>query len=110
VVSTLASTSPYPSPVLLTSTVFPFGISTAIPPLTVSGIKLYNQRDSINEPTAHAHTAIPIETVTNKVGTRTRTAAPIQKSEKRKAVMKEKRTVARTKEANRAMGVKDRRS
>ncbi len=63
----------------------------------------------MNDPTAQAQTAIPSETVTNKVGTRTRRAAPIQKREKIRAAMKEKRTVARTKDANRAIGVKERR-
>jgi len=90
--------------------VFPFGISTAIPPLTLRGIMLYSQRETRNDPTSHAQTAMPIETETNKVGINSSRAAPSQKREKRRAVTKEKRIVARTKDAKRAIGVKEMRS
>jgi hypothetical protein len=52
--------------------------------------------------------AMPSETVTKRVGRSTSSAAPIQKREKRRAVTKDKRIVAIEKEANRAMGVKER--
>jgi hypothetical protein len=44
------------------------------------------------------------------VGTRTSSATPIQKREKRRAVMKERRRRPSTKERKRARGVKERRS
>jgi hypothetical protein len=51
---------------------------------------------------------MPSETVTKSVGTRRRSAMPIQKREKRRAVMKERASVPRAKARNRAMGVNER--
>ena len=104
----MALTSSNPSPVLLITTVLPFGILTSMPPLKLTGIILYVHRAIKNEATAHTHTAMPSETVTKRVGTRTSKAAPIQKSEKRRAVTKERRIVAIEKEAKRARGVNER--
>lgn len=53
---------------------------------------------------------MPSDTVTKSVGTSTNSAAPIQNRLKSSAVMKLKSTVAITKEAKSAMGVKERRS
>jgi hypothetical protein len=69
---------------------------------------LYAHRAIRNELTAHIQMAMPSETVTKRVGRSTSSAAPIQKREKRRAVTKDKRIVAIEKEANRAMGVKER--
>lgn len=44
-----------------------------------------------------------------RVGTRTKSAMPIQKREKRRAVMKERASVPSAKARNRATGVKERR-
>jgi hypothetical protein len=44
------------------------------------------------------------------VGTRTRSAMPIQKREKRRAVMKERARAPSTNERKRATGVKERRN
>jgi hypothetical protein len=46
----------------------------------------------------------------NKVGTRTRSATPIQKSEKTAAVMKERRIVPTAKETKSRRGVAEKRS
>jgi hypothetical protein len=81
-----------------------------MPPLTLTGIILYAHRVTRNELTAQIQTAIPSDTVTNSVGTSTKSAAPIQNRMKSSAVMREKRIVPRAKEAKSARGVKERRS
>jgi hypothetical protein len=60
--------------------------------------------------TAHIQTTIPSDTVMKSVGTRTRSAMPIQKREKRRAVMKERARAPSTNERKRATGVKERRN
>ena len=69
---------------------------------------MYTHRAIRNELIAHIQIAMPSETVTKRVGTSTRSAVPIQKSEKKRAVTKDKRIVAIEKEAKRATGVKER--
>jgi hypothetical protein len=78
-----------------------------MPPRTFRGTILYAHLAIKNELAAHIHTAMPSDTVTKRVGTSTSSAAPIQKSEKRSAVTKEKRIVAIEKEAKSAIGMKD---
>jgi hypothetical protein len=46
--------------------------------------------------------------VIKSVGTRTRSATPVQKRENRRAVIKERASVPRAKARNRATGVEDR--
>lgn len=60
--------------------------------------------------TAQIQTAIPRETVMKRVGTSTRRATPIQKSENTSAVIRERRSVPIVKERKSARGVKERRS
>jgi hypothetical protein len=78
-----------------------------MPPLTLSGIRLYAHLATIKLVTAQSQMAMPRDTVTKSVGTSTRSATPIQKSEKSRAVINASRTVPMTKEAKRAMGVKE---
>jgi hypothetical protein len=76
----------------------------------LNGIILYAHFVTKNELTAQIQTAMPSDTVTKSVGIRTSNAAPIQKRLKRRAVIKEKRIVAITKEAKSARGVMEMRS
>lgn len=59
---------------------------------------------------AQIQTTIASDTVMKSVGTRTSSATPIQKSEKRSAVMKERARVPSVKERKSASGVKERMS
>jgi hypothetical protein len=79
-----------------------------MPPLTLTGIKLYTHLAMIKLLIAHIQTPIARETVTNRTGIRRIKATPTQKRENRRAVMKDRAMVPRAKEAKRAMGAKER--
>lgn len=66
---------------------------------------LYNHLATTKLPIAHAQIAMPNATVVNRDGTRTRSAAPIQNREKKRALAKEKIMVETTKVVKRRMGV-----
>lgn len=58
--------------------------------------------------TAQTQTAMPSDTVMKRVGTRRRSAIPIQKREKRIAVTRDRTIVPAAKETNRRRGVRER--
>lgn len=103
-------TSPYPSPVFSTTATFPFGSATSVLPFTLTGTTLYTHLATKKLVTAQTQTMIARLTVMKSVGTSTSSATPIQKSEKRRAVMSERKRTPREKERKSAMGVKERMS
>lgn len=95
--------SPPPSP-LSTTNFFPFGRPTSVVPRTLTGIMSYTHLAIRKLPIAQTQNTKARLTVTNKVGTSKRRATPIQKSENSRALMRERRSVPRTKEAKSARG------
>lgn len=77
-------------------------------PLTVTGRIFQIHLATKKLLTAQIQTAIPNDTVMKRVGTRRSSAMPIQKREKRIAVMRDRATVPAAKETKRRRGVRER--
>jgi hypothetical protein len=104
-----ASKSPYPSPLFVTTAFLPFGSPTSVLPLTLMGTMLYTHLAIRKLLTSQIHTAIPMLTVMNRVGSKTRSAIPIQNRENTAAVIRDRRSVPTVKEAKSRRGVAQRR-